>query len=435
MRIRPGWFCALPWGPPSRRARGPVVYTISTLCEGTGGKLKILVALFAAIVLCVGGPAIAAEEVAVGLFYGDSAPRAVVISGRGRLRGRTASGTFDGELRLRVRGRDVVAETGSGERRVGEWMELSPAEGESWLELGDYAYRGRLRIEVQRNGRLKVVNILGVEDYVKGVVPNEMFANAEAYKAQAVVARTLALYVRDHERRHRGDGFDLCTSGHCQVYRGVDSETPLSNQAVEETAGQILTYRGRPILAAYHANAGGATDEVDEVWPGSIRKDFPYLAAFESPFDRAANKLSGYQWCYRWKRTISLSGVAERLAARGQKVGKVRDLVVRKRSRSNRVKELEVIGSRGRARVVGTMAVSRVLGTPSSKLHLKKSGGRFIAEGWGYGDGVGMSQQGALGMAWEGYDYAQILGFYYRGVSLTEDYGRGRSRPLSVPTL
>ncbi len=397
--------------------------------------MKILTALLAALFICAGTPSVASEEVAIGLLYGDSAPRSIVISGRGRIRARAASGDFDGELHIRVRGRDLVVVTRARERRVGGWLETTPAEGESWLELGDYAYRGKLRVEAQRNGRIKVINILDLEDYVKGVVPNEMFSSAEAYKAQAVVARTLAVYVRDFEHRHRGDGFDLCTTGHCQIYRGVDTETPLSNKAVEETEGEILTYRGRPILAAYHANAGGATDEVDEVWPGSIRKNFPYLAAIKSPFDKAANKLPGYQWCYHWKRTISLSDVSARLAARGQGVGRVRDLVVRKRSRSNRVKELEVIGSRGRTRVVGTMAVNQVLGTPSAKLDLKKSGGRFVAEGWGYGDGVGMSQQGALGMAWQGYTYTQILGFYYRGVSLTEDYGRGPSRPLSVPAL
>ena len=116
-------------------------------------------------------------------------------------------------------------------------------------------------------------------------------------------------------------------------------------------------------------------------------------------------------------------------------MGEVRDLVVRQRSRSNRVRDLEVVGTAGRARVVGTAAVNQVLGTPSSKLHLKKKGNSFVAEGWGYGDGVGLSQHGALGMAWAGYSYQEILGFYYRGVSLAEDYGRGQSLALAQPPL
>ncbi len=369
----------------------------------------------------------------MGLFFGDSAPRSVVVSGQGKFRGSEGFGTFGGDLRVRAHGSELVVGRFAGETRVGRWVEISPAGGDPWLEIGGYAYRGRLRIELQSDERLKVINIVEMEDYLRGVVANEMFADPEGFKAQAVASRTLAVYVRDRVPRHQEEGFDLCATGHCQVYRGVDSESPLSDEAVEATAGEIVTFGGQPILAAYHANAGGATDEVDEVWPGSIKKDFTYLAAGQSPYDRSANQLPGYQWCFHWQRQISLPEVGERMAARGQNVGEVQDLIVRQHSRANRVKELEVVGTVGRARVVGTAAVNQVLGTPSSKLQLGKKGGAFVAEGWGYGDGIGLSQQGALGMAWAGYSYGEILGFYYRGVALTEDYGRGESRALAKP--
>jgi stage II sporulation protein D len=280
-----------------------------------------------------------------------------------------------------------------------------------------------------------VVNVLGVEDYVRGVVPNEMFAEPEAFKVQAVISRTLAVYVRDHEKRHAGDGFDLCTTGHCQVYRGVDSETPLADEAVKSTEGEVVTFRGRPILAAYHANAGGGTDEVDDVWPGSIKRDFIYLASVSSGFDTEANRLPGYEWCYRWQRTIDLEQVRERLAAAGKHVGQITDIAVCSKTRTGRVRLLEVVGTRGRAKVMGTSAVYETLGTPSSKLDLKKSGTDFIARGSGYGDGIGVSQHGALGMARVGYNHREILGYYYRGVSLAEDYGRGDSRSLPVPSV
>jgi len=388
------------------------------------------------VVSCGGSFAEGKEEVVrVGLLFGDSAPRSVVVSGQGKFRGNEGFGTFGGDLRVRANGAELVVGRFADETRVGRWVEISPAGADPWLEIGGYAYRGRLRIELQADGCLRVINIVDIEDYLRGVVANEMFADPEGFKVQAVVSRTLAVYVRDRVPRHEGDGFDLCATGHCQVYRGVDSESPLADEAVESTAGEIVTFQGKPILAAYHANAGGATDEVDEVWPGSIKKDFTYLAAVQSPYDESANKLPGYQWCFHWQRQISLPEVGERMTARGQNVGEVQDLIVRQRSRSNRVKELEVVGKAGRARVVGTAAVNEVLGTPSSKLQLRKKGSSFAAEGWGYGDGIGLSQQGALGMAWAGYDYREILGFYYRGVALTEDYGRGELRALAGPAL
>ena len=371
----------------------------------------------------------------MGLCYGEAAPRSVLVRGKGRFQGGKGFGTFGGDLRVRSSNGDVVVGRFADETKVGDWVEIWPAGSDPWLEISGYAYRGRLRVELQADGGLKVINLLTVEDYVRGVVPNEMFADPEGYKVQAVVSRTLALYVRDSAPRHGGEGFDLCATGHCQVYRGVDSESPLSDEAVQLTVGEIVTFQGQPILAAYHANAGGATDEVDEVWPGSIRRDFTYLPVVSSPYDQSANRLPGYQWCWHWERTISLAEVGERVAARGQQVGKVQDLVVRGRSRSNRVKDLEVVGTAGRARVVGTAAVNQLLGTPSSKLHLKKKGDGFAAEGWGYGDGIGLSQHGALGMAWAGYSYQEILGFYYRGVSLAEDYGRGKSLALARPAL
>jgi stage II sporulation protein D len=396
---------------------------------------RLLAAAMVCVSCAVGFADVGGGTVRVGLCYGETAPRSAVVRGKGRFQGGQGFGTFGGDLRVRANGGELVVGRFADETKVGNWVEMWPAGSDPWLEIGGYAYRGRLRIELQADGGLKVINLLSVEDYVRGVVPNEMFADPEGYKVQAVASRTLALYIRDRAPRHEGEGFDVCATGHCQVYRGVDSESPLSDEAVQATAGEIVTFHGKPILAAYHSNAGGATDEVDEVWPGSVKRDFTYLAVVKSPYDQSANRLPGYQWCYHWERPISLAEVGQRLAARGQRVGEVQDLIVRQRSRSNRVKDLEVVGRAGSARVVGTAAVNQVLGTPSSKLHLKKRGNSFTAEGWGYGDGIGLSQQGALGMAWAGHSYQEILGHYYRGVSLAEDYGRGKSVALAQPAL
>jgi stage II sporulation protein D len=389
-----------------------------------------------AFLTCSGFSEAAAEQlIRVGLSYGESAPESVMVSGRGEGKAERSRGTFEGEVEVAVDGRDIVMEHRGRRVTVGNRVEFRPTGDDLWLEMNGSAYRGALRLEVQRNRRLKVVNVLDAEDYARGVVPNEMFSDAEAFKVQAVISRTLAFYARDIEKKHRRDGFDICTTGHCQVYRGMDSERPLSDAAVAATRGEVLTHRGRPIFSAYHANSGGFTQTVDEAWPGSIRRNFPYLARVESPYDRQANELPGYAWCYEWKREVTAHDLDKRLRARGNDVGEVRELVVKRRTSTGRVAELEVVGSRRRVRLKTPAEVRAVLGTPSVFLDIASGPQGFEITGRGRGHGVGLSQHGALGMAKSGYRYPEILGHYYRDVALTQDCGRGKSRKLAPPEL
>jgi stage II sporulation protein D len=375
------------------------------------------------------------QTIRVGLHYGPTAPKVVKVSGTGRWEAQRARGALAGEAQTTAREGQLVLRIDGRQGGVGSWVELWPTGDDPWLVMDGKAYRGRLRLELQPGDGVKVVNRLGLEDYVRGVVPNEMFADGDAYKVQAVISRTYAMYVRDLEKKHAREGFDICSTGHCQVYRGVDSERPTSDAAVEATRGQVLTYEGRVIFSAYHSNAGGETETVDQAWPGSVRRYFPYLCRVESPYDREARALGGFEWCWEWERTVRSEQVRERLAAQGRDVGEVCDLIVGDRTPAGRVKELEVVGRRGRVRVSGPGPVERLLGVPSAKAEISREGDDFRVSGVGYGHGVGLSQHGALGMARASYDYVDILGHYYRGVALTEDYGGGASRALSPPEL
>ncbi len=400
------------------RARSIILFALAALC-------------------CLGAVADAGHEqtIRVGLYYGSTTRPSFVLSGVGAGQAERSKGAIDGEVRLTAASGGLVLEHKGKRAALGRWVEFWPTGREPWLELNDSTYRGRLRVELAGRGRLKAINIVPIEDYVRGVVGNEMFADGAACKVQAVISRTFAMYARDVERKHHSDGFDICTTGHCQVYGGVDSERPLVDEAVEATRGEILTYRGRPIFAAYHANAGGITQPVDEAWPGSIRRDFPYLRSVESPYDSAAGRLRGYDWCYHWRREIKAEEIAKRLRARGKDVGHVRDLVVKRRTSTGRVRELEVLGSRGHTRLRRPSEVRAVLNTPSPRLDIRKIGSAFEVIGWGRGHGVGLSQHGALGMSKAGYTREQILGHFYRDVALTSDYGHGTSRPLTPPQL
>lgn len=146
------------------------------------------------------------------------------------------------------------------------------------VRFNDRPYRGRIEVFTNTRGALTVVNVLGLEDYVKGVVPNELSAGGfpllEAHKAQAIAARTYAL-------RNRGQfmsqGYDLLPTTRSQVYRGLVSENSLSSRAVDETRGVIATYNGEPINALYTSTCGGRTEDAGNIFNDAV----PYLKARE----------------------------------------------------------------------------------------------------------------------------------------------------------
>ena len=146
------------------------------------------------------------------------------------------------------------------------------------LRLGR-RYRGT--IQVDRVGkRLRAINVVRLEQYLYGVVPAEVPDDwpAEVLKAQAVAARSYALATRK-----TGGAFDLFPDVRSQVYRGVDEEEETTNSAVDQTAGEVLTYGGRLVTAYFHSTSGGRTASVVDVWPGS--KPTPYLVGVQDPYD------------------------------------------------------------------------------------------------------------------------------------------------------
>jgi stage II sporulation protein D len=154
------------------------------------------------------------------------------------------------------------------------------------VRYNDRPYRGRIEVFTNLRGSLTVVNELGLEDYVRGVVANELspggFPAIEALKAQAIAARTYALKNRG---QYMAQGFDLLPTTRSQVYRGLTSENPLSTRAVDETRGVIAIYQGEPINALYTSTCGGRTEDSEKIFNEAV----PYLRAREcsgESFDR-----------------------------------------------------------------------------------------------------------------------------------------------------
>ena len=153
------------------------------------------------------------------------------------------------------------------------------------VRFNDRPYRGQIEVFATPRGALTVVNVLGLEDYVKGVVPNELspggFPSLEAQKAQAIAARTYALR---NLGQFMSQGFDILPTTRSQVYKGLASEHALSSRAVDETRGIVATFDGKPINALYTSTCGGRTEDAQNIFIDTL----PYLAARECAAEGSA---------------------------------------------------------------------------------------------------------------------------------------------------
>jgi stage II sporulation protein D len=144
------------------------------------------------------------------------------------------------------------------------------------LEIDTRAYRGALEVFGNTRRTLTVVNELPMEDYLRGVVPNELspttFGQPEALKAQAVAART---YIQRNRGQFSKEGYDVCATDSCQVYFGARTEDPLATQAILDTRGVVATYEGKPINALYSSTCGGRTEDAEHIFNEKV----PYLVS------------------------------------------------------------------------------------------------------------------------------------------------------------
>lgn len=225
---------------------------------------------------------------------------------------------------------------------------FSAASGQ--LSFGGRAYRGALRVKRAGSG-LQVVNVVGLEQYLWGVVPSEMPQRwpAEALAAQAVAARTYAL-----AHLHKGD-FDLYSDTRSQVYRGIPAEAPSATDAVNETARKVVMYGDQLADTYFFSSSGGKTANVQDVWPGSPPE--PYLVSVPDPYDT----LSPY---HDWgPLRFSASTIAKRLHV----PGRISDFSASIAS-SGRVRSVTFLGTKGERTVTGS-AIRTALGLRSTWFH------------------------------------------------------------------
>jgi len=212
------------------------------------------------------------------------------------------------------------------------------------LEIDRFGrFRGSLVAHADGGGLL-AINALGIDAYVKGVVPNEMPSSwpQEALRAQAVAARSYALTTS------RGAVFDQYSDTRSQVYRGRAAETPATNRAVNATAGQVVTYRGKTATTYYFSTSGGETEDARFGFGGAA---VPYLKSVKDPYDDASP-------VHSWKVSLSDDQIESKLG--GLFEGKLRRIEVIDTGVSPRIVRAKVIGSAGSSTVSGSTLQARL---------------------------------------------------------------------------
>ncbi|MDP8937254.1 MAG: SpoIID/LytB domain-containing protein [Actinomycetota bacterium] len=296
---------------------------------------------------------------------------------------------------------------------VVEVVRFQPVDAATTMSVSGRPYRGV--VEVRRHGAgLAVINELPLEDYLRGIVEVPAEWPPAAQQAQAIAARTYALNQKaaPSEGPWRAAGADICPTDACQVYEGVAGEQRASasnwTDAVAATSGQVLLADDQPILAMYSSSNGGR----------SVRGPAPYLRSVADR-DDARSPLS------RWTRQAPLAALAPLLGVKAPAT-----LVAVRRTGDAVVLSEQVPGVPDKPVTERSLPVAdfvdRVgdpMGSfPSFRFTLRSEGGTAVADGQGFGHGIGMSQYGAYGKALRGLEAGDILAAYYGGV-----------RPVALP--
>lgn len=368
-----------------------------------------------------------------------------------------------------------------GSRNLGVQPDGWNGETSTWFK--GYKYAGGFEYARVTGGNLNVINVVDVEDYVKGVIPYEMNGDwpLAALEAQAVCARTFVYGSSKHTSLY---GFDVCGGSDCQVYHGLGSggagPSSRSNEAVDNTAGECLYYRGELVKdAVYHSSNGGATEDSANVFGGETG----YLTGKADPYESRINIPN-----YSYSVTYSADELSWILEQKGYSVGTVQNVYISQYTPMGNVKQVTFEGSRGSATVTGdtcrtvfysstynksvrsmrfdingssagaggvyvsgggqlpSLSGAAVIsgggtkgtlsgnsasvisssgvttvsggGGTASRPSSGSANGSFTITGTGNGHNVGMSQYGARAMAEQGYTYQDILEFYYTDITI-----------------
>ena len=357
------------------------------------------------------------EKLRVGLYYVSTVRAAEVTFDQGTYV-LTGDSTIIDTLRstfsftTSTHGDQVKAKLNGRDLGYYDTLRLTQLEGKCGFKIRSLThnsknryYWGDLEISMGK-GKLKIINVLELEEYLPGVVESESGSKQgiEYYKIQATISRT---YAHAHTYRHAGEGFHVCDHTHCQVYRKRSMKNPEIQMAVEESKGMVLVDSEiNLITASFFSNCGGQTCNSEDVWSGKLN----YLRSIKDPFCKSMPH-------FYWKREISKEKWVNYVKAKTPGYFK---------SNNTFNERFTVDYSQGKRRVYYSNAgfsiqlkdIRSDFKLRSTFFTIKEVEGKLVFRGKGFGHGVGLCQEGAMHMSDLGYSYLEILKFYYSGIHL-----------------
>ncbi|MBU5669016.1 SpoIID/LytB domain-containing protein [Peptoniphilus sp. MSJ-1] len=259
-------------------------------------------------------------------------------------------------------------------------------------------YKGSISFRIN-DKKLDVINNIDMENYLKGVLPKEMSPSfpLEALKAQALCSRSFAI---NNYNKYIKKGYNLDDTTNSQVYYGSDVEKESTNKAVELTKEEIVNYNGKVASTIFGASSGGFIASANEVWGGN---NHPYLISKEDPY-------STYTWEYELKDS-DLNKL---------NIKNAYDCKIECSNDSKRTSNITFSTPKGEVAFRGNEFRSKLGNTKvkSTLFEVDLNNGKINIKGKGYGHGVGMSQYGAVEMAKKGFNYKEIIEFYFPGTEI-----------------
>lgn len=351
-----------------------------------------------------------------------------------------ASVNRGGDFVVRLSGGEAVLAEGKRRLISAGSVTVEPEAG-GFVQLGGKRYRGLVCFRPFKGG-LIAINILDIDEYIKGVLPSEIGYlkpyQYEAYRAQAIASRSYALSRLEEKK---AEIYDLNATVMDQVYSGAGAEHSLASRAVDETRGLVCTFLGEPIKAYYCSCCGGHTADIRVAWPW--KTPYPYLCGVRDTVRETAGESlcrgsKNFRWRAHWSGS-ALSGILKRtvpkelrVPARG--VGRIADIRPIGTAPDGRAAGIEIVTDRESFEVLGDRVRWVLKPDPGSEAILKStlfkievsvSGGRLTAVdmiGGGNGHGIGLCQTGAIRMAELGYSGEDIIAHYYPGTLVEPVY-------------
>ncbi len=270
--------------------------------------------------------------------------------------------------------------------------------------------RGDVDIIRKDNLKLMVINNIGLEEYLYGVLYHEISHRwpIEVIKAQAIAARTYALY---QKKQNKAQPYDLRSDIYSQVYGGRASEKWATTKAVNLTKEMVIVFNAALLPSYYHATCAGYTEDASNLW----NVDLSPLKGVECNYCKKSPH-------YKWTKEIPLTTLESKLKENGYNVGEVESVNVLSKNRSGRIDKLEIKDKSGVSVILIGKDFRQMFGpneVRSTKFDIVIKRGQLILNGVGWGHGVGMCQWGAYGMAKKGKKKEEILQYYYPGIEIT----------------